>query len=138
VYRTSRRIARLLGLEALAVAPTAAVLWMEPSVVAVMLLGGVCLALGYFLLRLPSGWPLQEGAWLGLAVGGCIGLAQAEAAAVLAAQALDWMRPWLITVVACSGIGIALGTLAHYDLSLRLLRRRRQPAAERIQSARLK
>jgi hypothetical protein len=115
-------VARILALEAVAVLPTALVLWGAPALPIVLLVGAACLTLGYLLIRLPDSRPIDEGAWLGVAIGGGVGLAQAEAAVAAAFDALAWVRPWLISIVACAGIGIALGFLARYEHQHRLLR----------------
>lgn len=131
-----RGVARLLALEAVAAVPTAAVLGLGAGVLAALLLGGACLALGYLLLRMDGSRPLDEGAWLGVAVGGGIGLAQAEAAVLAAAQELAWVRPWLLSIVACAGVGIALGFLARYDQhhrAARALRGAPRAARSRLQ-----
>jgi hypothetical protein len=129
---TGRGLARILALEAVAATPTAVVLAAAPGLFPVLLLSAACLAAGYALLRVPGSRPIDEGAWLGVAIGGGIGLAQAEAAVVAAAAALAWVRPWLLSIVGCSGIGIALGFLARYDQQHRLLREHlRRAAAQR-------
>lgn len=123
-----RGIARILALEAVAAAPTLVVLSTTPHLLEVVAFGALCLALGYVLLRLPGSRPIDEGAWLGVAIGGGIGLAQAEAAVVATAQELAWVRPWLLSIVACAGIGIALGFLARYDQQHRAVRAARPGA----------
>lgn len=126
-----RALARILALEAVAATPTLLVLFLTPHVMEVMAIAAACLALGYFLLRMEGSRPLHEGAWLGVAIGGGVGLAEAEAAVVAAAQELAWVRPWLLSIVACAGIGIALGFLARYDKlhrSVRAARPRASPA----------
>lgn len=131
-----RGVARILGLEAVAVVPTAAVLGVGAGPIAAILLGAACLAAGYLLLRMEGSNAIQEGAWLGVAIGGGIGLAQAEAAVLAAAQALAWVRPWLLSIVACAGIGIALGFLARYDQhhrAVRALRGASRPVRSRLQ-----
>lgn len=128
---SSRGVLRILALETVAVTPTVFVLWGAPSLPLAILVGAACMALGYLLIRLPDSRPIDEGAWLGVAIGGGIGLAEAEAAVAAALDALAWVRPWLLSIVACAGIGIALGFLARYEHQHRLLRaslRRATPA----------
>ena len=129
--RLARGLARILVLEAVAALPTVVVLAAEPGLPAVLLLEALCLGLGYLLIRLPDSRPLEEGAWLGVAIGGGIGVAQAEAAVVAAVQELAWIRPWLLSIVACAGIGIALGFLARYEEQNRVLRDHLRRAAAR-------
>ncbi|MFA5944674.1 MAG: hypothetical protein WC876_09435 [Candidatus Thermoplasmatota archaeon] len=119
-----RGLIRILALEAVAAAPTVAVLAFDLRTPGIVALGAACLAAGYGLLRMPGARPIEEGAWLGLGIGGGLGLANAMvtqdvAGACLALQcgttSMLWLRSWLIAVVACSGIGLAAGFLAHYD-----------------------
>ena len=117
-----RGVVRILALEAVAAMPTAYVLAAGPDLVPAFLVAALGLAAGYLLIRLPDSRPLDEGAWLGVAIGGGLGLAQAESAVLAAAEALAWVRPWLLSIVACAGIGIALGFLARYEHQHRLLR----------------
>ena len=126
-----RGVARILALEAVAAAPTVYVLAFDPGLLLALMVGATCLALGYLLIRLPDSRPIDEGAWMGVAVGGGIGLAQAQSAVVAAAQALAWVRPWLLSIVACAGIGIALGFLARYEQQHRILREHLRKAAAR-------
>lgn len=129
-----RGVVRILALEGVAVTPTAYVLAAGPDLVPAFLVAALCLAAGYLLIRLPDARPIDEGAWLGVAIGGGIGLAQAEAAVLVAVQALAWVRPWLLSIVACAGIGIALGFLARYEQQHRLLRAHLRKAAARAPS----
>jgi hypothetical protein len=127
-----RSLARVLALEVVAASPTVLVLlagWRAPGI---LLFAAACLGAGYLLLRLPGSKPVEEGAWLGLAIGGGLGLAYAMTTnAVLAnlcaggacnIDPMDWMRGWLMALVACSGIGLALGFVARYDMHHRLVR----------------
>lgn len=126
-----RGVARIVALEAVAVTPTAVVLATGPDLVVTIALAAACLVAGYMLIRLPDARPLDEGAWLGVAIGGGIGLAQAEAAVLATARALAWVQPWLISIVACAGIGIALGFVARYEQQHRILRDHLRQAAQR-------
>ena len=135
-----RSALRVLGLQAIAAAPTVLVLQgLRPA--EALAAAGACLALGYLLLRLRGANPVPEGAWLGMAVGGGVGLAYAMAAHDVAAglcagaavgcgpEPLVWLRSWMLAVVATSGIGLAAGFLANYDRQSRDLRQRRATAA---------
>ncbi|MEA3136884.1 MAG: hypothetical protein QOC71_1165, partial [Thermoplasmata archaeon] len=136
-----RGMARILGLEAVAAAPTVAVLAFDLRFPAIVVLAAACLATGYLLLRMPGARPVEEGAWLGLGIGGGLGLANAMVTHDVAGvcfgiecgtDSMLWLRSWLIAVVACSGIGLAAGFLAQYDRhhqDLRSLRDRRGTAA---------
>lgn len=124
-----RGLARIVALEAVAVAPTAFVLAAGPDLLPTLALAAACLAAGYLMIRLPDARPIDEGAWLGVAIGGGIGLAQAQAAVLATAQALAWVRPWLLSIVACAGIGIALGFVARYERQHRILRDHLRDAA---------
>ena len=115
---------RILGLEAVAAAPTVAVLAFDLRPPGIGALAAACLVAGYFLLRMPGARPVEEGAWLGLGIGGGFGLANAMVTHDVAGLCTDvqcgtapvlWLRSWLIAVVACSGIGLAAGFLAQYD-----------------------
>lgn len=132
------RLARVLGLEAVAVTPS--VLVLVAGVRSPMVLGvaASCLAVGYLLLRLPEARPVAEGTWLGLSIGGGLGLANAMAIHDVAgfcqglgcgSDSLVWLRSWLIAVVATSGIGLAAGFLANYERHHRLARAARPAAA---------
>ena len=144
-----RGVARILALEAVAVSPTAAVLAWDLRPPGILLLAVACLAAGYLLLRMPGARPVQEGAWLGLGLGGGIGLANAMVTHDVAGlctglacgtTSMLWLRSWLIAVVACSGIGLAAGFLAQYDRHHQdaRLRRLASHAAIRQPFARLK
>ena len=124
-------VARVLGLEAVAVAPTALVLAAGLRSPGVLFVAAGCLALGYLILRLPQGRPVAEGTWLGLSIGGGLGLANAMSTQELAGlcsglgcgpTALVLLRSWLIAVVATSGIGLAAGFLASYERAHRAAR----------------
>lgn len=130
-------VARVLALQALAVAPTALVLAAGLRSPGVLAVAAACLGLGYLLLRRPGGHPVQEGAWLGMSIGGGLGLANAVAAqeiaracagASCAGTGMLWLQSWLIAIVATAGIGLAAGFLANYELHHRHARSRR-PAA---------
>lgn len=124
-------LARALALEAIAAIPTVLVLTAGlRSPLALAVVAG-CFALGYLLLRLPTGRPVAEGTWLGLALGGGLGLANAmtiqDAAGLCTGvgcgpTTVVWLRSWLIAVVATSGIGLAAGFLANYERLNRQLR----------------
>ena len=131
---TLRAMARLLGLEAAAAAPTVAVLALDLRPPGIWGVAAACLAIGYALLRMPGARPVEEGAWLGLGIGGGLGLANAMVTHDVAGVCIGlqcgtasmlWLRSWLIAVVACSGIGLASGFLAQYDRHHRDLRSRR-------------
>jgi hypothetical protein len=122
------------------VAPTVGVLAFDLRPPGVVALAALCLAAGYALLRTPGARPVEEGAWLGLGIGGGFGLASAmvthDVAGVCAGlqcgtTPLLWLRSWLIAVVACSGIGLAAGYLAQYDRHRQDLRARRLAAMAR-------
>lgn len=135
-----RGVVRILALLAVAAAPTALVLQGLRSMGA-LALSAACLGLGYCLLRMRGAHPVPEGAWLGLAIGGGIGLAYAMAAHEMAlglcpdpaagcdTPPLAGLRAWMIAAVATSGIGLAAGFLANYDRHSRDLRERRAAAA---------
>lgn len=133
-----RGVARILALEAVAAAPTVAVLAFDLRAPSIVVLAAVCLAAGYVLLRRPGARPVEEGAWLGMAIGGGLGLANAmvthDVAGVCAgigcgAAPLLWFRSWLIALVACAGIGLAAGFLAQYDRHSQDVRLRRRVAS---------
>lgn len=136
-----RGILRILALEAVAAAPTALVLQGDRATSLAMAVAAACLVLGYPLLRMPGARPVAEGAWLGMAVGGGLGLAFAMAAHDVAvglcpdpatgcaSPSPAWLRLWTIALVATSGIGLAAGFLADYDRQNRELRARRAAAA---------
>jgi hypothetical protein len=136
-----RGVVRILALEAVAAAPTVLVLQgglRAPFAVAV---AAACLAAGYLLLRLRGARPVAEGAWLGMAVGGGLGLAFAMgahdaalglcpgAAVGCGSPPVLWLRSWMIALAATSGIGLAAGFLANYDRHSRDLRARRAALA---------
>lgn len=140
-------LARVLGLEAIAATPT--VLVLAAGVRSPMVLGvaAACLAVGYLLLRLPGGRPVAEGAWLGLSIGGGLGLANAMSIHEVAGlcqglgcggDSLLWLRSWLIAVVATSGIGLAAGFLANYEQHHRAARALHALAVAPERFARLK
>jgi hypothetical protein len=143
-------VLRILGLEAVAAAPTVAVLAFDLRVWGTTGLAAACLAAGYLLLRMPGARPIEEGAWLGLGIGGGLGLANAMVTQDVAglctgiacgSTGLLWLRSWMIAVVACSGIGLASGFLAQYDRhhqDARLRRLASAAATQRHQFARLK
>lgn len=145
-----RGIARVLCLEAVAAAPTVAVLAFDLRPPGIGALAALCLAAGYALLRMPGARPVEEGAWLGLGIGGGFGLANAMVTHDVASlctgiqcgtTSILWLRSWLIAVVACSGIGLAAGFLAQYDRHHQDLVGRRlaaSQAAGRHRFARLK
>lgn len=120
-----RAVARVLALESVAALPCVLVLAAGVRSPEILAAAAACLAGGYFLLRLPGARPVAEGAWLGLALGGGLGLGYAmdvhETMAGLCPglgcgpASLLWLRSWLIAVVASSGIGLAAGFLANYD-----------------------
>jgi hypothetical protein len=132
-----RGVARVLALEAVAASPTVAVLAFDLRPPGIGALAALCLAAGYLLLRMPGARPVEEGAWLGLGIGGGFGLASAmvthDVAGICAGlqcgtTSMLWLRSWLIAVVACSGIGLASGFLAQYDRHHQDLRARRLAA----------
>lgn len=139
-----RSALRVLALEAVAAAPTLLVLqgMRSPAVLAA---GAASLGVGYLLLRMRGARPVPEGAWLGISIGGGLGLAYAMAAHDVAlgvcgpgaaaavgcgSASLVWLRSWMIALVAASGIGLAAGFLANYDRESRDLRDRRAAAAD--------
>lgn len=132
-----RSVGRILALEAVAAAPTVAVLAFDLRPPGIVGLAAACLAAGYLLLRMPGARPVEEGAWLGLGIGGGLGLANAMVTHDVAGlctgvgcgtTSILWLRSWLIAVVACSGIGLAAGFLAQYDRHHQDLRDRRLAA----------
>lgn len=143
-------VLRILGLEAVAAAPTVAVLAFDLRTWGTTALAAACLAAGYLLLRMPDARPIEEGAWLGLGIGGGLGLANAMVAHDVAglcsgiacgSAGLLWLRSWMIAVVACSGIGLASGFLAQYDRhhqDARLRRLASTASGQRQRFARLK
>lgn len=145
-----RGVARVLALEAVAATPTVAALAFDLRFPGIVVLAGFCLAAGYVLLRMPGARPVEEGAWLGLGIGGGLGLANALVTHDVAGACLGiecgttgmlWLRSWLIATVACSGIGLAAGFLANYDRhhqDLRLRRLASVAAAGQRRFARLK
>lgn len=145
-----RGVARILGLEAVAAAPTVAALAFDLRFPGIVMLAAACLLTGYLLLRMPGARPVEEGAWLGLGIGGGLGLANALVTQDVAGVCVGlecgttsmlWLRSWLIAVVACSAIGLAAGFLAHYDRQQQDLRMRRAAtvgAADARRLARLK
>jgi hypothetical protein len=130
-----RATARVLALEAVAAGPTLMVLAWGVRSPGILAGAAACLAAGYLLLRLPGAKPVPEGTWLGMAIGGGLGLAYAMDAHDVAVgvcaglgcggDGVLWLRSWMIALVASSGIGLAAGFLANYDRSQRDLRARR-------------
>jgi hypothetical protein len=134
-----RGIARILTLEAAAAAPTVAVLAFDLRVQALLAVAVACLGAGYLLLRMPGARPVEEGAWLGLGIGGGLGLANAMVLRDVAGACIGlecggtplvWLKSWLLAVVACAGIGLAAGFLANYDRHHQDVRLRRLAASQ--------
>lgn len=133
-----RGVARILALEAVAATPTVAALAYGLRFPATVVLAALCLAAGYALLRMSGARPVEEGAWLGLGIGGGLGLAAALVTQDVAGTCVGiecgttgmlWLRSWLIAIVACSGIGLAAGFLANYDRHRQDIRLRRLATA---------